>query len=646
MATLSCCANSLVWVGSLLLVVGCGIARAADECPSTVVEGVDVSVSDNTVSWSSVQGSGKGFAFAFATQGDYHTDGQFATNWGGIKAAGMLRSATHFFDPTIDGITQANYFLAALNGAGGSDKWDLPATLDLECPTSSVQVSASPNCESTGNSGWVTTSVLVQRVFDWLNTVQAATGKRPVIYTYPSWLSDVDFADLRLARYPLYIASIASCANVPSPWATATFWQYSLSGTVSGITGSNTDLDRFIGAPAGLALLVDRIFADGLEGLPQAITFTSVRPTTAEVGGPGYSVSATASSGLTPVFTIDASATSVCSITGSTVSFTAAGTCVIDANQAGDSNYSAAPQVQQSFAVVACTTPPVLTVIDVQQQLTSVQFNTGAGTTSGNLCIHWSPGGTPSQPSIDANNTGDCLGSTVNVPNWVPTPFYVTPLGQPSSLPVKVIAEISDQAGATCPAGYGYVGAALSTKPSGSGAPFIQDPNTGPVAAGTLLSFTLTPDVGDVGPTPGNYLISVTMSYGSSQLAVPLSVIDVVGVCGANQPVALFNSPDLPPFTVIVPIALDASASYDADNVVLNLTGASSTGCGLSQVLSYFWAFGSWDGLTTFDLASPVVNNPNQSFTPQSTSFTYGVLLQVNDGYLVSTTTEHDFTTQ
>jgi hypothetical protein len=70
------------------------------------------------------------------------------------------------------------------------------------------------------------------------------------------------------------------------------------------------------------------------------------------VGGPTYNVSATASSGLTVTFTIDAAATSVCTIAGSTVSFIGAGTCVIDANQAGNANYNAAPQAQQSFAVV------------------------------------------------------------------------------------------------------------------------------------------------------------------------------------------------------------------------------------------------------------------------------------------------------
>jgi hypothetical protein len=83
----------------------------------------------------------------------------------------------------------------------------------------------------------------------------------------------------------------------------------------------------------------------------QTITFTSTAPAGATVGGPTYTVTATASSGLTVAFTIDPAASSVCSISGSTVSFTAVGTCVIDANQAGNANYNPAPQVQQSFAV-------------------------------------------------------------------------------------------------------------------------------------------------------------------------------------------------------------------------------------------------------------------------------------------------------
>jgi hypothetical protein len=90
---------------------------------------------------------------------------------------------------------------------------------------------------------------------------------------------------------------------------------------------------------------------------PQTISFTSTAPSNATVGGPTYTVSATASSGLTVGFTVDSSATSVCSIppSGSVVSFIGTGTCTIDANQPGNATYAAATQVQQSFNVSSGT---------------------------------------------------------------------------------------------------------------------------------------------------------------------------------------------------------------------------------------------------------------------------------------------------
>ncbi|MGA9147562.1 MAG: BspA family leucine-rich repeat surface protein, partial [Candidatus Nanopelagicales bacterium] len=93
----------------------------------------------------------------------------------------------------------------------------------------------------------------------------------------------------------------------------------------------------------------------------QEVTFTSSAPSSAEVGGATYLVTGTASSGLTPVFTVDASASAVCSIDGSNVvSFVGAGTCVINGNQAGDSSWAAAPQVQQTFAVAGVPGVPTM----------------------------------------------------------------------------------------------------------------------------------------------------------------------------------------------------------------------------------------------------------------------------------------------
>ena len=65
-------------------------------------------------------------------------------------------------------------------------------------------------------------------------------------------------------------------------------------------------------------------------------------------------MAATAGSGLPVVFSIDpSSGTGVCSIAGAAVSFTGAGACVIDADQAGNGNYLASKTSQQTVTVTA-----------------------------------------------------------------------------------------------------------------------------------------------------------------------------------------------------------------------------------------------------------------------------------------------------
>jgi hypothetical protein len=58
-------------------------------------------------------------------------------------------------------------------------------------------------------------------------------------------------------------------------------------------------------------------------------------------------------SGNPVVFSIDAATgPRVCRVSGTTVRYTAPGSCVIDANQAGNGSYAAAPQVQQKVIVI------------------------------------------------------------------------------------------------------------------------------------------------------------------------------------------------------------------------------------------------------------------------------------------------------
>jgi hypothetical protein len=79
----------------------------------------------------------------------------------------------------------------------------------------------------------------------------------------------------------------------------------------------------------------------------QTITFTSLPART--YGAAPFTVSATASSGLTVAFA--STTTSVCTVSVTTVTLVAAGTCTIKATQAGNAGYKAAPAVSQSFTV-------------------------------------------------------------------------------------------------------------------------------------------------------------------------------------------------------------------------------------------------------------------------------------------------------
>jgi len=90
-------------------------------------------------------------------------------------------------------------------------------------------------------------------------------------------------------------------------------------------------------------------------GAPQTITFAAIANQTVGTAAPAFA--ATASSGL-PV-SYSSGSTSVCSVTGNSLSLLAAGTCTLTASQAGNSSFAAAAPVSQSFAVA--TAPVVST---------------------------------------------------------------------------------------------------------------------------------------------------------------------------------------------------------------------------------------------------------------------------------------------
>ena len=139
---------------------------------------------------------------------------------------------------------------------------------------------------------------------------------------------------------------------------------------------------------------------------PQSIAFSAIP---AQKVGTPLALSATATSGLAVSFA--SSTTSVCTVSGVTASFAAAGTCTIVASQPGNSTYSAAPSVSQSFTVSPGQQAQTITFNPIPAQTVGSTLVVGA-TASSNLPVTFSvvPNG---NCSISGNtvtflNVGNC----------------------------------------------------------------------------------------------------------------------------------------------------------------------------------------------------------------------------------------------
>ena len=186
------------------------------------IRGIDVSDYQPNVSWQAVATEGIVFSFVKSTEGATLVSQTFARNWAAMKAAGIQRGAYHFFRPASSVQGQIDLFLKTVKLEAG----DLPAVLDLE------------------TTGGLSADQLCDRAAIWLEAVEKATLMRPIIYTYPGFWDNL--GTKRLADYPLWIAHYTTAEEpwVPGGWKTWTFWQYSDTGTVSGISG-NVDTNIF-----------------------------------------------------------------------------------------------------------------------------------------------------------------------------------------------------------------------------------------------------------------------------------------------------------------------------------------------------------------------------------------------------------------
>ena len=218
--------------------------------------GVDVSDYQGTsINWTSVKGAGIVFAWTKATEGaagQYVSQASFTINENSGKAAGVYMGAYHFCHPELNTpAAEASYFWSVAGSYILADGKTLMPMLDFE-----------------SFGGHVGAASLADWANQWCTDVlqdaaNAGVSVKPVIYisachtyqldtTVSQWSSDI--ADYN-----------GESAQSGSPWDTSActpvqlwgsgvwnFWQYTSSGSVSGISG-NVDSDVFNGTATSLA---------------------------------------------------------------------------------------------------------------------------------------------------------------------------------------------------------------------------------------------------------------------------------------------------------------------------------------------------------------------------------------------------------
>lgn len=205
--------------------------------------GIDVSHHQGAIDWRRVALAGVKYTFLKASEGSSFKDRRFNSNRAGSAEAGISSGGYHFYRPHSPVSRQITNFITSI---GSMRKGELPPVLDLEVPESWRNLSLNQR---------------VKMVRQWLDSVEDALSVKPIIYLSSSFAGDVLGSQRWLQDYILWLAHYTRAANprTPEPWKSSsswTFWQYSETGRVDGISDRFVDLNRFNGDAAALDKLL------------------------------------------------------------------------------------------------------------------------------------------------------------------------------------------------------------------------------------------------------------------------------------------------------------------------------------------------------------------------------------------------------
>ncbi|MFN6261678.1 MAG: Ig-like domain-containing protein [Chromatiaceae bacterium] len=312
----------------------------------------------------------------------------------------------------------------------------------------------------------------------------------------------------------------------------------------------------------------------------QTITFANPG---AQNFGTTPTLSATADSGLTVSFSTSTSG--VCTVSGSTLTFITAGTCTINADQAGDGTYLAATQVSRSFsvnAVVPGAPTAVVATAGIGQasvSFTAPVFNGGNAITS--YTVTSSPGGFNGTGSgspivVTGLSNGETYSFTVTATNGVGTGS-----ASAASSPVLLAADQTITFANPGAQNFGATPTLSATTSAGGGYPItFTSTTTGvcTVTSGGLLTFVTTGTCTINADQAGDetYLAAPTVSRSFSVNAVvPAAPTIGAAVAGETQATIAFSAP-----------AFTGGSVITGYTVTANPGGFTGTGSGSPIIVS------------------------------------------------------------
>lgn len=213
--------------------------------------GVDVSYyQGGSINWASVKAAGISFAAIRSSTGsssNTYNDPYLATNETNAQAAGIITGVYHYAYPQYNtAVAEATHFVNTAGKYMGPGF--LPPELDLE---------------EDGSSTASGIAYLSQWANDFCNYVYTHTGAKPMIYCNTNYAQN--YVNTTVSQWYLWIANYnySSTGDPPvgdsnSGWPASSwsFFQYTSTGSVSGISG-NVDRDVFNGTTTQLAAFLN-----------------------------------------------------------------------------------------------------------------------------------------------------------------------------------------------------------------------------------------------------------------------------------------------------------------------------------------------------------------------------------------------------